>query len=165
MNDMKIVTLDQYSKIATACNEGAVMTVLDPVQGLPTPWRIKLLGIDSDAYRQVERAQQERRIMEMQSSSDKTRRLRGMNAAIVPVDLDGLEEDRIDRLVSCTVGWWYEGWESIEGMEANTLPLSDSEMLAFSQENARKLYSNKAFTWLADQADLFVGSRSNFFKG
>lgn len=94
---------------------------------------IKLLGADSDKVRKRQRMEIDKRLK------------RGNRAKSSAAEI---EENGIDLLVFCTVGW---SGVKFQGQE-----------LACTPDNVRKLYT--ALPALRDQVDAFVGDRGNFTK-
>jgi len=94
---------------------------------------IKLLGADSEKVRKRQRMEIDKRLK------------RGNRAKSSAAEI---EENGIDLLVFCTVGW--------SGVKFN------GEEMPCNAENARKLYT--ALPALRDQVDAFVGDRGNFTK-
>jgi hypothetical protein len=127
------------SKVDTtaAADSGADMQVRNPATGEPlvhddgAPVTITLCGVDSQRYKKAEQSATDRRLQAQQP---------GRRA---PLTAAGLESDRIELIVACTLGW------NIERPECNAV-------------NARKAY--RRLPWLFEQADQFVGDRSNFRK-
>jgi hypothetical protein len=125
--------LQQYDTKKVA-DEGAWMEVYYP-DGTPSDARIKLAGLDSQRYQEVQREIQDRRL----KASNRQGRVQLGSAA-------QFEAEALDRLVKCTLDW--------EGIEDN------GQALGCTDQNARWLY--ESFPWIKDQADIFVGDRSNF---
>lgn len=123
-------------------NAGAVMHVEHPVTGAKLysngdetkPTTITLLGRDSKKLK----ARQNEITNEM---FKKGFRPKAMSA-------EKSEDETLTTLALATVGW-----SNIE---------MDGQPLALSMENAKALY--RKFSWLAEQADAFVGDRGNFLK-
>lgn len=123
---------------ATLADEGVPMEVLtldgtvlrDDAGNAVT---ITLLGADSAKVRNRQRMEIDKRLK------------RGNRAKSSAAEI---EENGIDLLAFCTVGW--------SGMKFK------GEEVPFSADNARKLYT--ALPALRDQVDAFVGDRANFTK-
>lgn len=96
---------------------------------------IKLMGIDSAAYRNKQREIQNRRM---------TRMMKGKGANTMLSD-----EDACELLASCTKGW--SGFEQ------------DGEVVKFSHKAAVDLYMEHM--WIREQVDAFIADRANFYKG
>jgi len=94
---------------------------------------IKLLGADSEKVRKRQRMEIDKRLK------------RGNRAKSSAAEI---EENGIDLLVFCTVGW---SGVKFQGEELSCTP-----------DNVRKLYT--ALPALRDQVDAFVGDRGNFTK-
>lgn len=120
--------------------EGEWLEILHPVTGQPIDdeegaLRVELVGKDSKQYRKAQRVITERRL----KSRSKANRF----------DADALEQEAIDILVACTLGW--EGFAD------------DGETLECNPSNVRKVYTK--YPWLKEQVDEFVDDRGNFMKG
>lgn len=96
--------------------------------------KILLAGPDSKVMREAERKSIKRHLQ----SSGKIDKL----------DVDALMKERMELVISCTLGW-----ENI-GM--------DGQPLEFSKENARKLY--ETLPWLLDQAHDWSKDLANFLS-
>jgi hypothetical protein len=96
-----------------------------------TPITIRVLGMDSKAFRKANRVNQDKRI--------KGVRYRMPTAA-------ERDEDAIDILIKCTIGW--------SGIEREDGPLS------CTPANVRWLYTN--MDWIKRQVDDFIGDAANF---
>ena len=57
-------------------------------------------------------------------------------------------DDGVELLAKCTTGW--------DGVEEK------GSVLEFSEENAKRVY--KAYPWIREQVELFMGDRSNFLE-
>ncbi len=150
-----VLGLDEVDTVP-ASNEGAVMQVRHPGTGdvlynkdgvrapdgkgwdkEPTPMTITLAGRDSDRFKQATR-----RVIRMRTERNKGRR---------SPDTSPEQNDNENReiLVSCTLGW------NITLGDGVTKP-------EFSPDECRVLYAK--YPWLEEQADFFVGDRSNFTR-
>lgn len=67
-------------------------------------------------------------------------------------NLEEIEAEGAEFLSAITAGWY------LLGLDGRPLDV------AFSDENARELYSLPATAWLRDQADEYAGDRGNFSK-
>jgi hypothetical protein len=120
--------------------EGEWLELLHPVQGVPirdedgNALRVQLVGKDSKQYRDAQRKITERRL----KSRSKANRF----------DADAMEQEAIDVLVACTVGW--EGFAE-EGKD-----------LEFKPANIRRVYDTHP--WIKEQVDEFVDDRGNFMQ-
>jgi|694.fasta_scaffold32802_7 hypothetical protein len=127
----------------TLADEGVFMAVKKVGSDEPLmarngqPVRLRILGPDSDRYREISRRQIQKRL----------RRYEGGKAQ--EIDLDEAERDTLDILVACTVGW-----ENVFTPEGNEIP--------YSEAAARALYTN--YPVLREQVDAFATSRANFMK-
>ena len=125
--------------IFTRAQQGVEMPVLHPatrtvVVSGGKQWTITLCGRASDAHRQA------LRVIEMQRAE---RAARG--EAITP---EQAERDNTEMLVACTKGW--------------TPFALDGEVFEFSLANARRLWADRRFGWLREQAVRFINDDANF---
>lgn len=136
--DLAKINLEKFSE------QGVDMELEHPVSGdilmqekpnEKKPITIKVLGIDSKAYRNKQLEFQRKRIAKM------TRNRK--NNDIVMSD-----EDACELLAECTVGW--------EGIVENGKPIE------FSKEAAASLYMN--YRWIREQVDQSIGDRANFLQ-
>lgn len=120
--------------LTAAANAGAWVDMLHPVTGNALGIRIKVLGKDSDAFRELEEKHQREAI-----EAAKLRKR--------PADpIAAAKEHGEAMLVACTVAW--------EGVEL------DGVALECTPANVKAVYHR--FGWLRDQVDLAIGSRANF---
>ena len=122
-------------------DEGREMILLHPATNLPvlqdddkTPVTIKLAGIDSQRYRDVQREISDARIKS-------TRR--------TPLTTEELENDGIRILVACTMG-------------SDGVIVSGETVDLSVPEQAWRFY--RRFTWARDQVDRYIAQRANFLK-
>lgn len=102
------------------------------------PVSIKLLGPDSDMYREFTRRQVQKRFAKASDTK-----------SLDKIDFEEVESDTLDLLSSCTIGW------------SNVLD-KDGNEIAFTRETARVLYAN--YPVLREQVDSFVANRANFLR-
>lgn len=98
------------------------------------PVTITLLGSNSNAFRDAQRIITDRR----------TKRAA---RAIQPTQED-FRADELQVVVSCTTNW--------------TFDQLDGKPFPYSQENARKLWSDLRFDWIFRQAVMFIMDEGNF---
>ena len=118
-------------------DDGAVMTVMHPGTGEPTDVTITLAGTDSKLWRSAVREFNQRNLKRAVNPGD-----------MVGQAFDQLDKNREDLLASVTLSWI-----NVE---------LDGKLQECTHANARKLY--KAYSWLLEQVNLFVGDRANFFR-
>lgn len=128
----KASTLDFDSIVdtRTAIEE---LVILDG-KGQPTPLKIKLMSLDSDAWR---RKQYDTQIENARYAKEDSN-----------VPFDKISGDAIEQLVTVTVGW--------EGITRNDCPMP------CTPENVRLLYQKAPY--IADQVWAFVRRRENFMQ-
>jgi len=133
--------LSKYN-LEVFAEQGVDMELMDPISGdvlkqdNGDPVTIHLLGMDSKAFKQINRKQQRRRTEKMLKS-------RGNK-----IDYSVSEEDRAEMLAAVTTGW-------SPGLE------EDGEIIEYSEDAAYDLYLK--YAWIAEQADKFIAERANFF--
>jgi DNA polymerase III alpha subunit len=116
-----------------ASEEGVWCDIENPATGEQTGIRIKVLGMDSKAYKNQTRKVQDRNLK---------KGFRGMKN----LKSETLENNKRELICVCTVDW--------ENIQYNT------ENLECNPENKKWLY--KEFPWIFDQVDEFIGDRGNF---
>lgn len=120
-------------------DEGAVMEVRHPeTEELIEGMTLTLLGKDSAVYRQLRRKRQNAALARVS---------KGKKA--LDTDAEKMEAEGLEDLVALTRGW--------TGFTLDGVPLE------FNAENVRKVFSG--WEWLREQAEEFVSSRANFFRG
>ena len=123
------------SKLDTskASEDGVWCDIENPATGDQTGIRIKVLGMDSKAYKDQTRKVQDRNLK---------KGFRGMKN----LKSETLENNRIELICVCTIDW--------ENIQYN------GESVPCDFENKRWLY--KEYPWIFDQVDEFIGDRGNF---
>lgn len=127
----------------TLADEGVLMTVKKVGSSDPLiarngqPVKLRILGPDSDRYREISRRQIQKRLRRYEGGKQQE------------IDIEEAESDALDILVGCTVGW--ENFFTPEGNE-----------IQFSESAARILYAK--YPVLREQVDQFASSRQNFMK-
>lgn len=129
-------TMFDISAIDTveACNKPFELQIEHPVTGDKLPVFISIVGKDSDIYRSKIKALANKQIA-------------GRNKQTETVDT--LEAQNVNVLVAATVGW--------RGMAM------DGEELAFTPENARKVY--KRILPIRNQVQAAIDDLGNFMTG
>ena len=116
-----------------ASEEGVWCEIENPATGEPTGIRIKVLGMDSQAYLKHTRKTQDKNLK---------KGFRGVKN----LKTETLDNNKIELICVCTTEW--------EEVEYN------GEVLTCDMENKRWLY--KTYRWIFDQVDEFIGDRGNF---
>lgn len=124
-----------------ACNEGAEVEIRHPVTNVPLGMTIRVLGRDSDTFKQHTRD-----LLNARLRREAMAQKRGKDLDVRTVE--GIEQENMDLLVICTMGW--------KGVSYGG---SD---LAFEEANVRKIY--KEFPWIFDQVNEAIGTLENFLK-
>ncbi len=125
-----------------AADTGAEMKVMHPTSGAVLvqdggkPITIILVGEDSERHRRAVRVNSDRRLKRQTSGRP------------VQMTAEELENDSLELVVSCTIGW---SGVVLDGVE-----------VPFSVDSARMVY--KRLRWLREQVDAFIYDRSNFLK-
>ncbi len=134
---------DLSSALAPALDKGAFMQLTSP-DGSPlfdankVPVGITMRARNSSAGLAAMRASGNRRM-------DEARRV-----GRVKVTVESNEAEGTETLVACTVGW--------------TFSVLDGQPFPFSEDNARRLWSDDRFRRWRDLAEDFVASEANFTK-
>jgi len=126
MSGFNLKTLDVVSK----ANEGTTVDIVHPVTGDPLGIKVQVVGQDSDLYRKAQRKILNKRL------NDKKFKTRA----------EELENEAIDLLAGCTVGW-----EGIQEGETD---------IPFSVDAAKRVY--REYPWMKEQVDMAIGDRGNF---
>ena len=116
-----------------ASEEGVWCDIENTSTGEQTGIRIKVLGMDSKAYKDQTRKVQDRNLK---------KGFRGMKN----LKSETLENNRIELICVCTVEW--------ENVQYN------GKNVPCDVEKQRWLY--KEYPWIFDQVDEFIGDRGNF---
>lgn len=124
-----------------ACNAGATIDILD-VSQRKTGMKITILGKDSDVFRETQRDN-----IDAHNARVALARQKGKPTPFQSQDEQ--EQEGIDLLVACTVGW--------EGVAIG------EEVLVFNVPNARRLY--KEFPEVRRQVDSAIMDLEIFMKG
>lgn len=128
------LNLDAFETVQTGD-----MAVRNPETGAPTTARITLAGPEHPTHRRI--------------LLDKARRMRASMMKNGKVQLDDPEDDEAaetDLLVACTLGW--------SGISRGGKPL------AYSADEARKLYTDPGRRWLRDQVRTYLADAQSFIK-
>lgn len=130
--------------LGSQADSGAKMEVVNPVTGQlvrdadgNTVW-IQLLGKHSERADAAVRKITNRRMEAARLGRQK-------------IDADDIESESVELLVACTVGW---SFTSMGG-----------EPFEYSETNARRLWSDRKYKPIREQADRFIGDLANFTKG
>lgn len=132
----------------TRTEEGAPMTIRHPKTGTPVldedknPITITLLGQYSNAFRETLRAIQIARV----EFSRNAQQINPGNPE--PIPQEQIDQEDTDTLVACTTGWAFRQL--------------DGQAFPCNPRNARKLYSDRRFWWLRQQAMNFILADGNF---
>jgi hypothetical protein len=124
-----------------ACNAGADVKIRHPVTNVPLGMTIRVLGRDSDTFKEYTRDTLNTRLRR-EAMAQK----RGKDADLRTVEV--IEQENMDLLVVCTVGW-------------QGVVLAGKE-LPFEEANVRRVY--KEYPWIYDQVNEAIGSLENFLK-
>jgi len=141
MNKVNLSKLDSVK----AANDGAPIDVVHPISGELLGLRIHVMGKDSDVFRQVVALQSRRRL---------ARITKGGGFKLDAVPQSEIEADAVITLAKCTTAF-------TDGENKDTtIVLPDNEEVAFSEDNAAKVYTK--LPWLREQIDVAIGDRANF---
>jgi hypothetical protein len=123
-------------------DEGAEVQIFAP-DGTELQFYIRVLGIDSDAFRQKSTDMARARAKRLMGAGQRFRRNQVPN-----IDPAQEEADEVELLATITIGW--------RGPDA----VLEGKPLVFSLEACKMLY--RRFRWIRKQVDEFVGERANF---
>lgn len=116
----------------TLSNEGVVMPVVNPMNGQPTGFNIKLAGVDSVPYREATRATAKRQIRaSVHRSSGQMPSDHEIEAM-----LDTIEENEVEVLAACVLDWWTDEGEDGERIDGCNFK---GEVLKCTKANAKRL--------------------------
>ena len=124
-----------------ACNDGADVEIRHPVTNVPLGMTIRVLGRDSDTFKEYTRDLLNTRLRREAMATK-----RGKDADLRTVEV--IEKENVDLLVVCTLGWKNVSYNGQE--------------LAFDETNVRKVY--KEFPWIYDQVNEAIGTLELFLK-
>ena len=126
---------------ATACDTGYEFELLFPVSGDPTGAFITVVGKEGAAFQKFIRDRGNAKLREELA-------LQRRGKEVPAITVEQIERDAIELLIACTVGW-------------RGLVDENGEELAFTHENAAKLYSMRDYRMQVDEA---IGDLGNFMK-
>lgn len=124
-----------------ACNAGAFVEIRHPVTNVPLGMTIRVLGRDSDTFKEHTRDTLNTRLRREAMAAK-----RGKDADLRTVEV--IEQENMDLLVACTLEW--------SGV------IVDGKELPFDEVNVRKVY--KEYPWIYDQVNEAIGTLENFLK-
>lgn len=124
-----------------ACNDGADVEIRHPVTNVPLGVTIRVLGRDSDTFKEHTRDLLNTRLRREAMAAK-----RGKDADLRTVEV--IETENMDLLVTCTLGWKNVSYGGQE--------------LPFEEANVRKIY--KEFPWIYDQVNEAIGTLELFLK-
>ncbi len=136
---MDLSTLDTLNP----AESGTSVEIENPFTGEPITddsgkrWTISVRGEDSATVRAV--------VKKQQNKFTERLRKRGQFG-----DADSVQQEQIERLEAATIGW-------------ENAPNLDGNPFGYSQENARKLYSDPRFSWVVEQVSQAMADRKRFF--
>lgn len=141
-NTFDLASLDTVE----ACNAGADVEILNPKTNQPTGLTIRVLGRDSDTFRGLvkERANARHRREEMATRRGKP---------LPPRTVEEIEEENIDLLAKCTLGWKVNG---------SPLVSLHGEKLEFNEVNVKRVY--REYPTVVEQVNEAIGSLELFLK-
>ncbi len=137
MTEKKVVDLSLMDTVKGS-NEGFDVRIFHPGTNEDLEITINVLGKDSDAFQQLSRAQNKKRMAKMSKG--------GFRNTTPPVE--EIERDGIDLLAACTTGW--------------TGIIVEEKEIEFSKDNAVMIY--ESYPWIKEQIDTAIGDRANFIK-
>ena len=129
----KTVTDLSSLDVVKSSNEGAEFELVHPVTGKGLGIFISVLGNDSDTYRHAVEVRAQRTLRKSKKQRQQ-------------ISLEEAENQAIEILAACTIGW--------------TGLVENGKEIPFSESNARALY--KKYPWMKDQVDAAIGDRALF---
>lgn len=133
-----------------ACDAGAEIELLHPVNKTPLGIFIKVLGKDSAVFKGHLRQSLNDRLAKQASAKRRGKDLE-------PSTIEDGEREGLEALAVCTVGWW-----SVDGEERVPTIKFRGQDLPFTRENVKMLYA--ALPWIKQQVDEGIGDLANFLK-
>lgn len=129
-------------------NKGFELRLFNPTTLKDLDIWITVLGRDSDEYRNLSNAHQQKRISKMSRAGS-------VRATFsTPEEFD---REAVELLAAVT-----KSWRQVEdGKERDTLTVKKEELVC-GKENAARLY--KEYPWVKEQVDAAVLDRANFLK-
>lgn len=125
--------------LAAACEKPFELQLVNPVTKDPIDAWISVVGKEGETFKNYVRSRANERLR-LQNFQQQ----RGKEPEAPRIEK--IEEDAIDLLVACTVGW--------RGVVVDGAPLE------FSKANAKALYTR--FAWAREQVDVAIGDVTNF---
>lgn len=112
--------------------------------GEPTGVVFKLVGLDHDKPRTLDRRFAKQKIQKAQKSGT-------LKNVIKSWDFEETQDQKIQMICACIVGW-------------SGLTKGEKE-LKYSEKAAYDLLSDPTLAWIVDELEKFVSDRANFMKG
>ena len=129
-----------------ACNGGFEVELKHPVTQAPLGIFWKVVGSESDAFKEHIKENINARIRQEASAKKRGKEL--------PVrTIEEIESDGIDLLLVCSLGW--------RSTDSATIPF-EGQQLEFNIPNARKVLTR--LPWVKAQIDEAIGDLENFMK-
>lgn len=157
----EILDLDALNT-TNASNAGAEIQLLHPVTSAPTGIFITLLGKDSDVFRDHMKERVNQRVRKEAFAARRNKQLDPMTA-------EQTEQDAIELLALCTLGWRSTTPEKKDAHGNTIAPATEQpiirhkgEDLAFNANNAMRIY--RELIWVRRQVDEAIGDLENFMK-
>lgn len=156
-----ILDLDALNT-TNASNAGAEIQLLHPITQAPTGIFIRLLGKDSDAFRDHMKHTVNQRIRKEAFAARRNKNLEPMTA-------EQTEAEAIELLALCTLGWRSTTPEKKDAQGNVIAPATEQpvirhrgEDLPFNANNAMRIY--RELLWVRRQIDEAIGDLENFMK-
>lgn len=132
-----MLSLKELETVSSA-NEGVWIRIFHPVTLAETGIEIKVLGMDSSAYRQIIQKHQRKRAKAFERSG-----------RLMSLSPEEMEDEQRELLVACTVDW--------KGVSED-----GAEPLPFTPENARSVYESTPV--IREQVNAAIADRALFIK-
>ena len=145
MKKNEVIDLASFDTVA-ACNKGFEVELRHPGTGQPLGIFWKVVGRHSDIFREYIKEKSNERLCK-----ETLAKKRGKD--IPPRTPEEIEEDTIEMLTLCTLGW--------RTGEASTIHFK-GEDVPFNVPNCRKVLTE--MLWIREQLDEPIGDLRNFMK-
>lgn len=132
------------------CNAGAEIELRHPTTNKPLGVFVSILGRDSDAFRDMAKAQHD-------ADERKAFAARKRGKTPEPKTADEQEVEAVELLAAVVTGWRTE----IDGKSVDTITFGEEE-LAFNGNNVKKVLNK--LLWVRRQIDEELGNLENFTK-
>lgn len=134
---------------AEAADKGILVDLYHPTTGAPLGIVIAILGSDSQAYLDADRAIKNRQLGLAKRKRDFT----------VGMEPEAVEAGLIEKMTACFLGWKEDKGD---GTFKDTVEFEAGVELASTKEEFKKIISNRGFFWLRNQVQEEMDKVTNF---